>query len=342
MGNIIVSTESDDYGYVQKSILGDRINNWAMNNYDAGLGYNKTTQLKQLLKKRACCTRQTDMSIALPTIDLNKSVEESIYDNYTKINIKIFNNQNELNTNCKFNNNQDDYLLPLNFSNDKTITATRPCQILYEGIEINADNKLIGLCDSIKLDRAKQSDSDEVIAYGKYDDDNLNVYPDCNCQNSLLKDSVMVHSADNVKLDLPADQIVQKFDKRCTFVEDNAYKKVDWSNTKLCINEVNTGSITVNKGSININQQNSGCSPEENMNVSLLPKSDTTPTSSSTSTSTSTSPSTADQAVDNQGIDIKGIDNQGIENKNKLNIILTIVLIVVLLIMFGLYKYFVH
>lgn len=343
MGNIVVSNS----GSVKDSVLGDIINHWAINDYDAGLG-KVNSEIKQLLKKRACCTRQTDMKIALPTIDLTKDAPASFSNNYTNIKIKIFENDEELQNNCNINDvdyiDDNDYKLPDNFASGGA-SATRACQTLYEG----DGQYIIGLCDSIKEDRANQSDDKTIIAYGQYQDDRLNVYEDCNCLNSLLRTQLNIHSSTDGALELSPDEIVQQFDKRCTFIHDAAYKIKDITSQQLCINQVITGNMTAEeKGVININQNNSGCAPEDTMDVSInknsfenSPSVLSTPTSTITSTLPSTSTTTTVPSVSSVS-STNQANIQLIDNKNKLNIILTIVLIIVILIMFGIYKYFVH
>jgi hypothetical protein len=327
MGNIIVS----DTGGIKNSVLKDIISDWAINDYDAGLGKLNNSKIKQLLKKRACCTRQTDMRIALPTIDLTKESVNSFSNNYTKIKIKIFNDDNDLKNNCNIEDDDyiddTDYKLPDYFASGGP-SATQACQILYEG-----DGQYItGLCGSIKEDRTYQTNDPNIIAYGIYDDDRLNVYQDCNCLNSVLRNDVSIHSTTQGKLELSSDNIVQQFDKRCTFVHDAAYKVRDITDQKLCINQTITGNINASQQSvINFNQSNSGCSPEDTMNVTVHPNSFINLPSISTSTSSSPTSSTSNITKSTSG-----------SNKNTPNIILTIVLIIVILLMFGIYKYFVH
>jgi hypothetical protein len=242
MGNIVTNNS----GYPIDSALGTLINDWAINDYDAGLGYKKdeSAQIKKLLKKRACCTRQGVMSISLPIIDPIVDGPECVKPGYKPVNIRIFNsNQAEMEQNCSIDNNN--YLLPVNFGTTGIETDTN-CKLLYEGPTENQ-----GLCNSIKNDRSKQSTSGKVIAYGLYDNDINNVYADCNCLNSVLR------NLNNFKSAYAFDDeiIVQKFDLRCSSLGNMAYKLQNKEVKTLCINIVDLNNIYVQEeGIVNLNQ----------------------------------------------------------------------------------------
>jgi cell division septation protein DedD len=238
MGNVVTNNN----GYTKDSILGNIINEWAINDYDAGLGYN-SDKINQLLKKRACCVRRETMSIALPIIDLDNS-DNPLQDGYQVVNIKLFNSYDELNNNCNIEN----YLPPSDFGLGKVPTEEN-CKILYEG-NFPQD----GLCKSIKDDRLKQYTNPFQVAYSIYDDDKQqkNVYSDCNCLNSTLRDN---SSAFRSSIQLNGDILSQKFDNRCSSLEDNVYKRqnVDIS---MCVNIANLSQITQEGASnINLNQE---------------------------------------------------------------------------------------
>ena len=101
MGNII----TNDNGFITESPLGTIINEWAIKDYDAGLGYKKdaSSQIKYLLKKRACCVRKNIMSIALPKININ-NITNPIEDGYETVNISIFADTNEMTQKCSIEN----------------------------------------------------------------------------------------------------------------------------------------------------------------------------------------------------------------------------------------------
>jgi hypothetical protein len=345
MGNIIIS----DTGDIKQSKIGDLINDWAINEYDAGLSYNKNiNKTKQLLKKRACCTRQTEMNIALPTIDLTKDGVNSFSNNYTKIKIKIFKDDIDLSNNCKIDN--DDYKLHDNFGHGG-YDATIACETLYEGDGFNQ-----GLCNAIKEDRSKQSSDEYTIAYGfpfnKDPNNILNVYKDCNCLNSIYRNNITIDSTTDGRLELNPDNIVQQFDVKCSSVSDSAYKKTDITNERLCINQINTENITATqKGIININQSNSGCDPADTMDVKVnssfnntsLPILSQSPQAQSTQSSSSMSSPETQLSSSTLPSQTQSSSSTSPSQKPALNPFIIIAIIVItLLILFIMYKYFVH
>jgi len=249
MGNIITT----DSGYLNNTELGKIIDNWARYDYDAGLGYGKdsTAQVKELLKKRACCVGKNTMSIALPKINLDEAVkgtERVIESEYTPVLINFFKSRDELQRQC--NIETDNYALPLDFGVSGHLTEDY-CTLLYEGSK--PDN---GLCYQIKNDRRKQLSDEYKIAYGIYpvDKEVLNVYSDCNCLNSTLRNKPQVFSSAET---FDVNLLVQKFDARCSLLGDNAYKKENFD-TNLCINIVNAQNLSA--------EENSSINTQENCN----------------------------------------------------------------------------
>ncbi len=329
MGNIIVSENQTGLGYAKPTTLGDLINTWAINDFDAGLGYNKpaNAQIKQLLKKRSCCTRNATMTIALPTIDLDKvpttipsatpptnSAEyyNLIKDKYTALKVKIFDKESDFNdTNCTitntYNKDQESYLLPINFSlgniTDEgavsVVSASYPCQALYSTTIINDSTNIEGVCDTIKKDRGKQSNVETVIAYGVYEGDkeSANAYADCNCYNSILRNNKKLLSESKSPLEIAKEEMAQIFDNRCNSQGNNAYKKRDVSNKRLCINNVIVESLTIlESGVFNLNQNNANCKDESKFSSNDIPttrpKTTAKPTTTSRPTTTTSRPTT--------------------------------------------------
>ena len=94
MGNIV--SDPIDNNLIQNTQLKKIIETWAKNNYDAGLSWGKTDihntpiRIKNLLLKRACCTRQTNMNIALPIVDIVGIGTNSVRDCYKPIKVILF------------------------------------------------------------------------------------------------------------------------------------------------------------------------------------------------------------------------------------------------------------
>ncbi len=290
MGNVITNND----GYVQDSVLGDIVNKWALNDYDAGLGYcdsnsdcKKIPVIKELLKKRACCIRQDVMSIALPNIDIDlKNKDNPIKDGYNVVHIRVFNDLTDLKHNCTIENKK--YLLPSNFD---TSGAEGNCIALYEG-----DYPEIGLCASIKKDRQMQYDNPYDVAYSIYPENQQeNVYSDCNCLNSMLRDKPELFKS---SYQLSGDLIAQKFDNKCSNLGNNVYKRTN-VNVDLCVNIVNADNLSLaDKSIINLKQscnfnntQDESVSNKTEMPI-IPPEPQTTNTSEPQTTNTSEPPTT--------------------------------------------------
>ena len=104
MGNIV----SNENYKLKNSELKNIIEDWALNNYDGGLNYNKNynNPIKKLLQKRACCTRSENMVIALPDIDITNANNIQLNSGYFPVNIDVFDSPPSVN-NCDFNNEAD-------------------------------------------------------------------------------------------------------------------------------------------------------------------------------------------------------------------------------------------
>jgi hypothetical protein len=279
MGNII----TNDSGYIKQSQLANLINEWAKNDYDAGLGYNKdsSSQIKHLLKKRACCVRKNYMPIALPKINITDLINPLGDDyGYETVNIAIFADTNDMTQNCRIDNSN--YLLPATF-NSEYISTEGSCTLLYEG---NSRNE--GLCKNIKNERLKQTDSEFKASYSIYHDKQLeNVYSDCNCLNSVFR-----KKKDLFKESYSVDEniIAQKFDRMCSSLGDNVYKAKNFE-TNMCINIVDVNSMKSEDLSIiNLNQN---CSQQNPIATTNSMPSYAIPSTNPSNTTKPTNPTTA-------------------------------------------------
>ncbi len=263
MGNILISEYSNT---IQQSKLGDLINEWALNDYDDGLKFNKLNSPKlwnKLLQKRACCTNQSNMTLAFPyLIKTNNNITDVATANsatpYAPLSF-------ETNSDCKFpidnSSYESTYKIKVNDDNSWA-WPNNNCSTLYNGTsEISSNIK--GFCDHIKEDRQKNYSDPSKIAYGMYkNDDNNNAYTDCNCNNSILR-----KYAGDIKMDiynedtgeiaphLSDDLIVQYLDGRCKNIQ--SYNKTFERNIKnLCIGSYNITNNAVSDGaSINVGFQ---------------------------------------------------------------------------------------
>ena len=145
MGNII---SLDDNNMLNLNLkLNQFIQDWALNDYDDGINYKKTDNLtSNLLPKRAYCTNQKDMKIALPSYD-NKT--NSIVGNYNFETVKIqIDNDKIKNPNFK----SSDYE-----RGDVNNSAPSSCINIYgaEPTKIPPVLDEQNFCDHVKLERMK-------------------------------------------------------------------------------------------------------------------------------------------------------------------------------------------
>jgi hypothetical protein len=282
MGNIV--SDPNDNQLILNSRLRDIISDWAKNDYDAGLSWKKITidgltaiKLKNVLRKRACCTRQTVMNVALPIIDLNASGSNVIKPGYSPVNIRVF-RENEFNINpnaCKLLDESKpnepvgiDYLQT--FSTDNFNLAPG-CSSLYPSGGIN-----LGLCKKIKIENMKTYNNDPLqSAYGYYASDRLvqsensidtyNNYTDCNCENSILRDVKLPSTLGYTNIN-NREVFVQSNDSYCFSCSSNGrcFVSSKVASNTVCINiaEVKE-SIAESSGSINNIQT---CEANNNLN----------------------------------------------------------------------------
>jgi hypothetical protein len=258
MGNII-SDPNDNY-LLANTQLRKIVEDWALNDYDAGLGYRRTdiynNQLvvKNVLRKRACCTRNTVMNIALPIVDIN-SINNPIKTGYQPIKIRVFEDgalDKDNPVECNFvdesqpgdkdsrgNYRKVSYLQKILQLNQG---ANAKCSSLYEDGGTN-----LGLCTKIKLERQVIYNKPSQNAYGYYASneqiikdnslDSYNNYTDCNCKNSILRDIILptIAGYDNIN---SRETFVQSNDSYCSkcSAAGTCYISSSQRVSSLCIN----------------------------------------------------------------------------------------------------------
>jgi hypothetical protein len=285
MGNVIAAPDRT----VEASKIADFINKWALESYDDGLNYGKSRPLisnKQLLKKRACCTSQDSMPIALPTLvedvnDKNKFVgivsadttTSLVLDNngkslgvpsmglrspHTNVLVRIFNDTNNLENKCIFdtdNKTTTNYAVNVSPQGGWTF-STNACANLYHGTNDRTDDSF---CKHVRDDRSKVYKLDSQVAYGPTNFNVDNSYLDCNCENSLLRkaqDKIAIYDKNNQQPihTVDADLMVQLLDQKCEEVD--SFSKIYKKNIQnLCINLSDLRNINIqDKGILNTNQ----------------------------------------------------------------------------------------
>jgi hypothetical protein len=226
MGNIIVKPSDQTQTVLDDSTgIGKIIKKWALDNYDV--------KHKDLLLKRACCTRQQNMPITLPYIDADGNVNN---DESNVIYINLFKNSNELVSTCKTILGDDKYTY--DYYKDG-YRASDTCKSVY--LDIGNVN---GLCTEIKNKRKLLYDDEFMIAYGP---DKLgSAYPDCNCINSVYRSYKQQVNDINI-----TPELLASLDPLCTNNVGNTFKSA-YIEPPTCINLID-GSIN-NNGSFNVHQ----------------------------------------------------------------------------------------
>ncbi len=246
MGNIV--SDPLDKQLILNSRLRDIITDWAKTDYDAGLSWgktnlsNETINLKNVLRKRACCTRQTVMNVALPIVDINSTTPSGVIKpGYTPVKIRVFEDGELTSTpaSCSFLDESQP-----NEINKFSYLRNENCSALYQSGGTN-----LGLCNKIKKENMSTYKKDPAqSAYGFYAADrkvvgdnsldNYNNYTDCNCENSILRD-----------VPLPAVLGFQNINNREVFVQSNdSYCSACASNGKCYVSSrqaVNTLCINI-------------------------------------------------------------------------------------------------
>ncbi len=264
MGNLI----SNENGILNENELSRQIILWANNNYNEG---NNIPTFNNLLKKRACCTKQTNVYI--PILAYNNFFKK--YD-LTSINIPVFNSINDITQeNCKFEKKQGS------------------SGILEDSIYFNQE--LVGSmilsnsnCNILYTPFCRQVYNENIISFGqmygyygpyldKSPDDNpsklnlANSYIDCNCENSVFKKQAIIiqENTDNKTIlkTIDSNTAAQNLDERCATNLNKTFNILDSRKDVLCVNNINIiGEVSVqDKANIKFEQK---CQAEKNINGS--------------------------------------------------------------------------
>ncbi len=241
MGNTI----SDKNGELNNTQLNRFIIDWALNKYNDGISGDR---FKNLLKKRACCTKQTSIPIGIPAVneDIQKLEFSSVY-------IPIFASSNEITPEqCSFEpiitNGIPNKRLYYHTDKDGFIISNIECDPIYRE-----------LCSQVKRDRSRYLTDMERL-YGPYADTKTveiitsgsesarminkeNQYVDCNCKNSIYQSDLLSISANTDKLN--PNTLAQSLDSRCSLNASRTFKLSDERVSNICLNTVQlTGDIT--------------------------------------------------------------------------------------------------
>jgi hypothetical protein len=287
MGNII--SDPSDHFVKSNTVLKNIIEEWAINDYDAGINYNRqpgARPIKNLLKKRACCTRTEVMRVALPDIDLEG--DKLIKDGYAPISIRIFDDKQMDDKDPSFNRelckiqNED--------SNDVQVKKDYYQSVLEKGNAANESCRSIYMSGSTDLKLCKRIKTENNLiyknasqgAYGyyakeqKYEDLFTNGnYFDCSCINSTLRDIDMSTFDTNIN---NKETVVQTNDSYCAlcsgagkcFIPTN--EKI---NESLCINISNVRNLVSEYNSNITNSQS--CSTNYSYNGNRTPEGELPP-----------------------------------------------------------------
>lgn len=276
MGNIItnsttnnphpdnqLNTSTNTINTNSNTILGDYIYSWALNYYSINsLSPNSWDRLYHTdqLKKRACCTKSTTISIGLPGLSsstpdniFNTSPNQLLLDQY-RVTIPIF-SQSNMKESCKKLSSTYGIKSPSFLRQDNLLEdhATSDCQNFYGNF-----------CQEVRKNRKTYSNIIVDQLYGPYPDPTLvalqqpqNAYVDCNCENSFIKilDGYIPPSTPTTP-NITADTGAQMIDYRCANnVGDKAWINKDERIKELCISNMQIGDITAtDRAKINITQ----------------------------------------------------------------------------------------
>ncbi len=256
MGNLV----SNENGELINNELSRQITKWAVDNYNEG---NETELYNKLLKKRACCTRQSNIPIPLLSWDNKTSKWE-----YSSVYIPVFNKDTDITeNNCKFEKNVlgENSLYYSIKESDNFIKSIGKCETLYKSF-----------CNKIYNDNNNFYGPDKAY-YGIYLDEpsvnnvsgiNLqNAYIDCNCENSILKKEAIVlienNPNSNVTGTIDSSVATQNLDERCSSKIDKTFKTTDNRKDMLCVNNViANGNVSISDaGRFKVDQK---CQQEKN------------------------------------------------------------------------------
>ena len=283
MGNVI----SDPLGIIKEdTILSTYIVNWALNNYPP----NNTNQplMSQALKKRACCTRQEKIPIALPGIDKNNKIQQYA------VQIPIFDTQSNINAStCKLpysGKNLADFSYD-SVEDNFVLSGKQTCQDFYHTLCPDVVKKRSNYPSSVAKSYGPNPDHGTTSEYQQ-----VNAYLDCNCENSFYKlNAKKVSAAGGSSNNVSPDQMAQTLDARCNYQPVKTFKVNKQVVTSLCINSIQTGDISASdQASLGMNQScSSTTNNQQGSSSSASTPSAATSSNSGTSTSTSSGSNTS-------------------------------------------------
>ena len=235
MGNTIANNN----GEMHDLVLNEFIQKWALNEYNNNLSIDNISNIrfKNLLKKRACCTKQTRVPIAIPSINTNTGKIE-----YSSVFIPVFSSVKDITPEaCTFEptiiNGVQENKIYYHKDNFGFIISDVNCEPIYKG-----------LCEKVKTDRSIYNNVIEKI-YGPYPDtkdvtdksdiNKENQYIDCNCKNSIYFSDIINVSANSQNVN--PDSLAQTLDTRCALNLSKTYKLSDNRIQDLCLNTINVG-----------------------------------------------------------------------------------------------------
>jgi hypothetical protein len=226
MGNAI-----SEAGIIKKTDLGNFITNWALNDYTPDKTNPSQASLKYSLKKRACCTNQDKMPIALPDTDNLKPGKMIL----TSILIPIFADPKDITTaacTMKMTADTDGSYKYTESTGGIVISTSSACENIYSA-----------LCPILKRDRAAVGDTEIQQLYSINSDTAsggkpsiVNPFVDCNCENSWyrMQTPLTLQNADPVMLS-------HNLDTRCAGSFSKTYKPTNKGGKTLCFNSVSVG-----------------------------------------------------------------------------------------------------
>lgn len=303
MGNVI----SDPLGIIKEdTILSTYIIDWALNNYPP----NNTNQplMSQALKKRACCTRQEKIPIALPGIDKNNKIQQYA------VQIPVFDTQSNINAStCKLpysGKNLADFSYD-SVEDNFVLSGKQTCQDFYHTLCPDVVKKRSNYPSSVAKSYGPNPDHGTTSEYQQ-----VNAYLDCNCENSFYKlNAKKVSAAGGSSNNVSPDQMAQTLDARCNYQPVKTFKVNKQVVTSLCINSIQTGDISASdQASLGMNQSCSSTTNNQQGSSASSPSA-ATGSNSGTSTSTNSSSNTSTDTSGDTG-SVTGSDSVKTETKN--------------------------
>jgi hypothetical protein len=255
MGNVI--TDSGGTTRIKNTPLGKFIKDWAINNFVIHPDFQNQDLHKFTLKKRACCTNNTQPTIGV--MDVNPDPKDNKMYQYA-VGIPVFEDRSDIKReNCMlpYAGDKDDNFMYDSYDSNQVLSSKHTCADFYENrfcpmVRRNRSYYKLNLKDP-KLSLAQMA-SLYGVNPDKARDNRVNAYVDCNCENSFFKSTLGTVQTNNRA---SPDQMAQTLDSRCNQNLDKAWRKSHNIINNLCINSINVqGGITAdNGGQIAIQQQ---------------------------------------------------------------------------------------